>query len=423
MNKEQFQLVSDIMKILSIKSFTHDEKGLRECQNFLIALAAKMDFQSSLHGKNRVLVIEPKNRIGVPELGIVVHTDTVPYDENQWKHNPLGEISNSHIYGRGIVDDKGPIILSMHALYNLRKEIGDSWQIIVGSSEEDEWIDMEEFLKENPVLPKFLVTIDGDGVLNGCRGYADLLLNFKRETNTRHITDFFVPNGMKNTVPAKAYAKIDGNLVLGMGKEVHSSIPEQGRSAITDLAKNTKNNLEQVYLEYSKMFDFLYELHTVCNESVIGLPVLTNEFRIGTSVSATTACMKEETIQINLNVRIGPGRTQADVDTAISYLRSRYGCDVELQKCIMPSYVDPNQKEFLAMCDAYNEVIGRKPIITIAKGLGYNAALPNCAIFGPRFDVQDDSEPDTCHQADESRSLENLFKFYDILKKFLKKVL
>ena len=75
------------------------------------------------------------------------------------------------------------------------------------------------------------------------------------------------------------------------------------------------------------------------------------------------------------------------------------------------------------MSDAYNEVLNTKPNITIAKGLGYNAALPNCAILGPRFDVNDDDEPDSCHQADESRSLENLFKFYEILKKFLRKVL
>lgn len=423
MNKEQAQVVADIMKILSIQSFTHDEKGIRKCQKLLIVLATKMGFSASLHGENRVLIIEPKNRIGVANIGIVVHIDTVPFDKSQWHYNPLGEISDSKIYGRGIIDDKGPVILAMHALYNLRESISNDWQIIIGSSEEDDWVDMEAFMAEKPVLPKFLVTIDGDGVLNGCRGYADLLLKFKRETDTKRITTFFVPNSMRNTVPKIAYSVIGKKMVKGIGKEVHSSIPEQGRSAITDLAMKIRLKFPRANQEYRKMFDFLEELHYKNDETVIGLDSLTDSKGIGTSVSATTANMQEDTIEINLNVRIGPGRTSADIDNAISYLKTRYGCDVEIAKCIMPSYVSRDQKEFLAMSEAYEEVIGKKPNITIARGLGYNAALPNCAIFGPRFDVQDDEEPDTCHQADECRSIENIFKFYDILKKFLKKVL
>lgn len=424
MNKEQFSIISDILNLLAIKSFTHDEIGIRKCQEFLVTLATRLGFQSSLHGNNRVLIIEPKNNSKRPKFGIVVHVDTVPFDEKEWTHNPLGEVSNSRIYGRGIIDDKGPIILSMYAMYYLREKIENSWQIIIGSSEEDEWIDMEEFLKEDPILPKFLVTIDGDGVLNGCRGYTDLLLKFKRETNdSKHITNFFVPNGMKNTVPAKALAEIDGNLITGYGKEVHSSIPEQGRSAITDLSQNIKKHLRKAYVEYSHMFDLLTELYYNCNETVIGLPILLNSQEIGTSVSVTTAAMKGEIIEINLNVRLGPGRTIQDIKTAITYLSSKYYCEVESLKMILPSYINSNQKEFQAMSKAYEEVLNSKPAITIAKGLGYNAALPNCAIFGPRFDVKDDDESDTCHQADENRSIENLFKFYEMLKKFLKKVL
>lgn len=423
MNKEQFSIVSDILKLLSIQSFTGDELGIRKCQEFIVALATKMGFCSSFHGSGKVLIIEPKHNKAIPKLGIVVHVDTVPYEEKNWKHNPLGEISESRIYGRGIIDDKGPIILAMYAMYSLREEIDNSWQIIIGSSEEDEWIDMEEFLKEIPTLPSFLVTIDGDGVLNGCRGYLDLSLSFLRETSgKKHITNFFVPNGMKNTVPKKAFAEIDGNLVAGFGKEVHSSIPEQGSSAITDLAINIKKDFSEPYAEYSKMFDFLEELHNNHTETSIGLSLIASQ-EVGTSVSATTAVMEGECIQINLNVRLGPGRGKTDVYSAISYISSKYGCKIDIQKLILPSYIDPNQKEFQAMSDAYNEVLNTKPNITIAKGLGYNAALPNCAIFGPRFDVNDDDEPDSCHQADENRSLENLFKFYEILKKFLRKVL
>lgn len=423
MNTKRLQIISDILKLLSIKSFTHDDIGIRKCQKFLMELAEKMNFKSSLHGKDRVLIIEPQNNDHIPELGIVMHIDTVPFDEKEWRHNPLGEIVEDQIYGRGILDDKGPVILAIYAMYELQGKIKNSWQIIIGSSEEDEWVDMEAFLSENPILPKFLVTIDGDGVLNGCRGYTDLVLKFKRENNSCYLTNFFVPNGVKNTVPAKAIAKTHGFVIEGYGKKVHSSIPEQGINALTELAQNIKKHIPEIYQEYTHMFDFLSRLHNTYNETVLGLPLQTDEHNIGTSVSATTAQMEGDTIWINLNIRIGPGKTEKDIEKAIHYLSSQYKCDVEMLKLVMPSYVNPAQKEFIAMQDAYEEVLFKKPTVTIARGLGYNAAFPNCAIFGPRFDTADDNEPDSCHQADEHRSIENLFKFYEILNRFITKIL
>lgn len=423
MNQKQLRIISDIMQLLSIKSFTHDEIGIRKCQSFLMILAKQMGFNSSLHGNGRILIIEPQNNAQIPELGIVVHIDTVPFNESKWKHNPLGELTTTEIYGRGILDDKGPVILSMHALCELKGKIKDSWQIIIGSSEEDEWIDMEAFLAENPVLPKFLVTIDGDGVLNGCRGYSDFSLKFKREKDTHHLTNFFVPNGVKNTVPAKAIAQIDNQVIESSGIEVHSSIPEQGKSAITILAQNIKTNYPRAYEEFSSMFDFLSKLHNTCDERILNLQFQQDANSIGTSISATTADMEDDTIKINLNIRIGPGKTAEDIQAAAHHLKSQYNCEVEMLKLIMPSYVDSDQKVFVAMQEAYEDVLSKKPTVTIARGLGYNAALPNCAIFGPRFDVADDDEPDSCHQADEYRSIASLFKFYEMLKSFLKKVL
>ena len=72
------------------------------------------------------------------------------------------------------------------------------------------------------------------------------------------------------------------------------------------------------------------------------------------------------------------------------------------------------------MLEAYEQVMGKSTISTIAMGVGYNAALPNCAIFGPRYSLGDDEE-DTCHSADENRKVEDLFKFLEILEAFIGK--
>lgn len=310
----------------------------------------------------------------------------------------------------------------LHALNCLKNEIEPSWQIIIGSSEESEWIDMQEFLAENPVLPKFSVTIDGDGVQNGCRGCLNLLLKFKRQTSTRTITDFYVPNGMENTVPERAVAIVNSQQIYGFGKEVHSSFPEEGHSAVTNLARIIKASRKSAYNEFKNMFDLLCELDNSCDGMSIGFKDI-SEFGSYTSVSVTNAFMNFDEITINLNIRLGLGISKREVEEVIKKIALKYDCTFEISRITMSSYLDVNSIEVQKMCEAYEEVIGRKPNVSIAKGLGYNAALPNCAIFGPRFDFQDDDEEDTCHQADEFRSIENIFKFYEILKIFLKKIL
>ena len=103
-------------------------------------------------------------------------------------------------------------------------------------------------------------------------------------------------------------------------------------------------------------------------------------------------------------------------------LMLNYNCNAEIVDFIRPSSVDKDSPEIKVMQKAYEDVMGKKATVSIARGVGYNAALPNCAIFGPRFEAAHDEE-DTCHQANENRSLDDLFRFYDMLKIFVKEVL
>jgi succinyl-diaminopimelate desuccinylase len=37
------------------------------------------------------------------------HLDTVPFDEHEWQHDPLGERVDDRLYGRGATDMKGAV--------------------------------------------------------------------------------------------------------------------------------------------------------------------------------------------------------------------------------------------------------------------------------------------------------------------------
>ena len=120
------RIVEEILQLLACRSVTGDARGIMLCQNLVREHATNLGFETEIVAGGRVLVISPKGLKRPAKLGIVVHLDTVPYESSEWTHNPLGEISSGRIIGRGIIDDKGPITLAMHAFDELHGEIEDT---------------------------------------------------------------------------------------------------------------------------------------------------------------------------------------------------------------------------------------------------------------------------------------------------------
>lgn len=409
-NFNQDNIVNDILKILSIQSFTDDPLGIEKCQNFVALLATQMGFDVSKHGKGKVLVISPQALSGTPALGIVVHLDTVPFAKKQWNYNPLGEIANGRIYGRGVLDDKAAIILAMHAFKSLEHEIQPSWQIIIGSSEESEWTDMKAFLEEKPVLPKFMVTVDGDGVQNGCRGCLNLVLAFNRKPGSKTLEQLYIPAGVENIVPDMATATVNGNWIFERGVSVHSSIPEKGQNAFLHLVKRLSADAS-ITREFPHFFNLMEILQKENCAQLLG-------FAPDTSMCPTKCTLAKDTISMNLNIRLGSSTTKENLFDVLQHLTKTYRCFMSTSTLTFPSYVSEDSKEIELLCLSYEKVIGKSTVPNIARGLGYNAALPNCAIFGPRFASEDD-EPDTCHGVDENRKIEDLMKFFEMLSIFI----
>jgi acetylornithine deacetylase/succinyl-diaminopimelate desuccinylase-like protein len=78
---------------------------------------------------------------GRQTLGILVHVDVVDVgDIDKWNTGPfeLTEIDGT-LYGRGVVDDKGPAIISLYclkALLDLKVRLKQKIRLIIGTCEE-----------------------------------------------------------------------------------------------------------------------------------------------------------------------------------------------------------------------------------------------------------------------------------------------
>lgn len=107
---------------------------------------------------------------GGQRLGIIGHLDVVPAGEG-WKTDPfIMQIKDGKIFGRGAADDKGPSLAAYYAMLIL-KEAGFQPQnkidFILGTNEENDWVDMDYYLKNEP-RPDLVFSPDAEfPIING----------------------------------------------------------------------------------------------------------------------------------------------------------------------------------------------------------------------------------------------------------------
>ena len=156
--KIQPELIEKIRELVSIYSIQMKPeenapfgKGPAEALDKALEISEKLGFNT----------VNIDNKIGyaeyVPEeirdyeeyIGIFGHVDVVPLGEG-WKYPPLGgKIENNRIYGRGVLDNKGPILSNLFALHILKK-LGIKFdvpvRIVFGTNEETGFACVKHYL-------------------------------------------------------------------------------------------------------------------------------------------------------------------------------------------------------------------------------------------------------------------------------------
>lgn len=123
-------------------------------------------------------------------IGIIGHLDVVEVGSG-WKHPPFsGYEEDGRIYSRGILDNKGPIMTCLYALYALKElniKLNKPVRIIFGCDEETGFKDLEYYLKhELPPVMGFTPDCKYP-VVYGERGRAVIEIQAK----DNQVDDFF----------------------------------------------------------------------------------------------------------------------------------------------------------------------------------------------------------------------------------------
>lgn len=159
-SKQMIDGIIDIVKIDSVESEAKENApfgtGVKEALDKTLALATSLGFKTT----------NIDNYIGYASYGssddyicAIGHLDVVPV-RTGWKHPPFsGYVENGTIYSRGILDNKGPIISCLFALYALKElniDLSHEVRIIFGCDEESGFEDLKYYLsKEKPPIMGF----------------------------------------------------------------------------------------------------------------------------------------------------------------------------------------------------------------------------------------------------------------------------
>ncbi|MCA2002906.1 MAG: YgeY family selenium metabolism-linked hydrolase [Chloroflexi bacterium] len=197
---ESASLIEFTRRLLCVRSVTAEEKAVVE------VLSAEM----TRLGFDRVWVDDFGSLIGVvegsqpgPTILLDGHCDTVDAYAPDWNHNPWGgEIENGRLYGRGAADMKGSLAAMVHAVGNLdRSKLRGRAAVSATVSEEVAEGGAFKAVVE-ALRPEFVVIGEATELnLNrGGRGRAEIRLRT-------------------------------------IGRSAHSSSPQAGRCAVTDMIR------------------------------------------------------------------------------------------------------------------------------------------------------------------------------------------
>ena len=339
------------------------------------------------------------------QIATIAHVDVVP-EGTGWTQDPYTmTIKDGYLIGRGVVDDKGPFVLSMYmAHYFARqaqqgRELPYTLRVMVGSDEEVGMSDVEYYQKHFED-PAFLFTPDAEfPVCCGEKGRVSGTFVSERFEDGCIVA--FDGGTVSNAVPSLATVTVKaekGGLpavenidiedageglvrLTAHGKGGHASLPAGTVNAISMLVDYLLENAlvseqEGVFLQ------FLTVLFETTDGSSLGIAATDDLFEPLTCIGGTIHLVDGH-LEQTMDSRYPKSITGTEIVERISELAEDYGATFVMGGDTVPFYMDPANPAVTALVDSYNEFTGKQAKPFTIGGGTYARHFKNAVSFGP----------------------------------------
>ena len=384
-------------------------------------------------------------------FGVLGHLDVVP-EGTGWNVDPYGGIiKDGYLWGRGAIDDKGPMVAALFALVAVKlSDIipKNRVRLIFGTDEESGWEGLTYYFKKEEI-PWASVTPDGEfPIIYAEKGIVNFRIWAKRnpQSDQKGIKVLSLKGGdAPNMVPSFAHLELgkvdnetllekiklfspkndaklqineeDGKIVIeSFGKSAHGSLPDQGINAIFPLLEllNTLPLSDKELSLYVKKLNEKLAYDT--SGDALGIK---GEDKTSGPLTVNLGMLKidDNEIETIINIRypifFNLSMIEKQIKEAVKPLSS------EKQGGHDPLYVSPDSELIKMLKEVYEDVTGEKAYLIAIGGGTYARIVPNAVAFGPLFPGREE----LAHQPNERISLDDLLMISRIYAQLFKKVL
>lgn len=377
---------------------------------------------------------------GKEMVGIIGHLDVVPSGDN-WTYPPFsGTVFDNKIYGRGAIDDKGPVVASLYAMkYVLDNcKVNKRVRLILGLNEENDWKCMD-YYKAHEEAPSIGFSPDADFPCI----YAEksiltpyFSMDYSENSSPISIKELDCNQNAINVVPKICHVVLKIAPSLSMNdfikniKEIcnnydfeidtyklndeevkltahgigaHAAHPDLGINAISRLVI-ILNDLFKAYTITNPLFDFFANyINTEYDGKSLGMNYKDESGSLTLNVGDIS--LENGILKIGLNLRIPIHTPIEEVENKFLTVLADYPKITYTKSSSKPGLYIPKDNYLVkTLCDIYNEEANSYLEPIAIGGATYARAFDNCISFGANLPGQ----KDMCHQTDEFISIDNL---------------
>ena len=415
-------MIKHLQELLSIESVAnHGENGTpygagpAKALEYMLTLCEQLGFRTkNAEGRYGYAEIGEGKEI----IGVLGHLDVVPAGSG-WDYPPFGgTVDNGRLYGRGALDDKGPMLISVYAAHDLAREYAEKGKtmnkrirLIFGQTEENgDWYDMDAYVAEEEKV-SYGFTPDGDFPAIYCEK-GILVMDWvlpRNGSGLRSGEGGIAPNVVPDSC---SVVTEDGAAYETTGKTGHGAAPWNGVNAITAMMKLlAEKNIPVAKAYMALMGEDVYgeALGVACASAASG--------RL--SVNAGMLRVENDTVRFTVDIRYPEDQ---DADALVETIRravAAYGFEIPPVHPMRPVYLDKKGTVMQQLLKAYRDETGDLSEPLAIGGGTYARAMDHIIAFGPNFPGEENRE----HQGNEYITLNNMERLRRIYREALRNLL